>query len=371
MAKKAVHAGAFFEAIGVEFEDLGRADRVVSADFPDAWFPPSPRVLEKLKASLPFLLRTSPPAGAEGLIAVLSEVRGVPRESILPAGGSSELIFNAVPNLVSRDDTVLLLDPMYGEYRHVCEAVAGARTSSFYAPKGDAFAPNISKLIEMIDRLKPKLVIIVNPSNPTGYCLPANALLRVAESLPHDACLFVDETYLEFAGQGLSLEKEVLTHPNLLVLKSMSKVYALSGLRVGYLVANPAWIDRFALTIPPWAVGFLAQLAAIEALRDPAYYQERYAETRRMRRGMAERLQIMRGLRVYDSTTNFFLVEITDEPWTSQAVVERLRDDQIYVRECSSISPQFGEKFLRIAVKTPEHNERVLQGLQSMFPASC
>jgi histidinol-phosphate/aromatic aminotransferase/cobyric acid decarboxylase-like protein len=93
----------------------------------------------------------------------------------------------------------------------------------------------------------------------------------------------VDEAYVDYAGQDQSLEREACVRPNLIVLKSMSKVYALSGLRVGYLVAHPATVRALAPWTPPWSVSLPAQVAAIEALADPAYYQQKYLETHALR----------------------------------------------------------------------------------------
>src|ERR1043166_154764 len=90
------HGGAFFNAIGAEFEDLSRRHDIINADVLDAWFPPSPKVLAALEDDLPWLLRTSPPTNCEGLRRVIARTRGVAPENILPGGGSSDLIFLAL-----------------------------------------------------------------------------------------------------------------------------------------------------------------------------------------------------------------------------------------------------------------------------------
>jgi len=117
------HGGAFFDAIGPEFDRLERRHEIINADVLDAWFPPSPKVLAALQKELPWLLRTSPPTGCEGLVQTIARVRGVPAECVLPAGGSSDAIFLALRHWLNPGSRVLILDPTYGEYAHVLEQV--------------------------------------------------------------------------------------------------------------------------------------------------------------------------------------------------------------------------------------------------------
>ena len=113
------HGGAFFDAIGPEFDHLERRHEIINADVLDAWFPPSPRVIAALSEDLPWLLRTSPPTQCEGMARVIARVRAVAAENILPAAGSSDAIFLAFRHWLSPSSRVLILDPTYGEYAHV------------------------------------------------------------------------------------------------------------------------------------------------------------------------------------------------------------------------------------------------------------
>src|SRR5205823_3225601 len=134
------HGGAFFDAIGDTFQDLSRRRGVINADVLDAWFRPAPRVLRELKAHLPWLARTSPPAACEGLIQTIEQVRGIPStENLLPGGGSSNLIFLALRQWLTPRSRVLLLDPTYGEYAHVLERVIGCRVDRFVLDRASDF----------------------------------------------------------------------------------------------------------------------------------------------------------------------------------------------------------------------------------------
>ena len=140
------HGGAFFKAIGEEFETLEKGHAIISADVLDAWFDPAPSVVEKLAEHLPFALKTSPPSGCEGMRHAIARARRVAADSVLPGAGSSDLIFAGLRHWVKPTSRVPILDPMYGEYAHVLEKVIGAQ----------------------VDRLTLSWVVLVNPNSPTG-----------------------------------------------------------------------------------------------------------------------------------------------------------------------------------------------------------
>ena len=115
----------------------------------------------------------------------------------------------------------------------------------------------------------------------------------------------------------------------------MSKVYALSGLRAGYLVAHPPTIRRLALWVPPWSVSLPAQLAAVEALHDPLYYQEQYRQTALLRDQLMSHLASNSTLKTYPSKANFLLVETAR---SAQRIVDAMSDLNVFVRHCDSTS---------------------------------
>src|SRR3989344_1497609 len=360
--KKAYHGGKFFEEIGEDFSTLEKWEHVINADVLDAWFDPSPKVLGKIKSHLPFIVRTSPPNYSEGLVETIAEARAVPKENILTGGGSSDLIFTFFPKTVGKDDKVLILDPMYGEYQHILENVIGANVIRFFLKKEDDFKINPDLLIESINNNMPKVVVVVNPNSPTGQYLPKEEILRILKSISTNTLFVVDETYIEYVDKNYSLETNVLDFENLVIIKSMSKVYALSGVRVGYIVASQRLADEIGSFIPPWAVSLIGQVAGVEALRDEKYYEEKYQETHQLRKEMTDELSKIKSIKIYPSITSFFLLELLDEK-TSEEIVKMLHEQNIYIRNTDSISSQFGNKFLRIAVKSRELNQRIVSEL--------
>jgi GNAT superfamily N-acetyltransferase len=231
------HGGDFFKAVGEGFETLERKDNIINADVLDAWFPPSPQVAAALKQHLEWLVKTSPPTGCDGLIEAIARARGVKPMNILPGAGSSDLIFRAFPRWLSSSSHVLILDPTYGEYAHAVEQVIGATVDRLLLSRKERYEVDLQRLQDaMRDRYD--LVVLVNPNSPTGRHIPRQTLEKVLLGAPSETRIWVDETYVDFAGSEESLETFAVQTENVIVCKSMSKVYALSGLRVAYLCAG-------------------------------------------------------------------------------------------------------------------------------------
>jgi GNAT superfamily N-acetyltransferase len=233
------HGGRSFDAIGTRFDRLDRRSTIVAADVLDAWFAPAPGVLAVLADDPAWLSRTSPPARADGLIAEIAKARGVDQESVVVGAGSSDLIYRALPRLIGPSSRVLLAEPTYGEYPHLVQKL-GARIDVLPLRPETGWHLDLDELRQALARGY-DLVILVNPANPTGRHIPADDLWEVLQSAPSRTTMWVDEAYVDYAGVGVgvggSMEPRVRLAGNVIVCKTMSKAYALSGLRVGYLVA--------------------------------------------------------------------------------------------------------------------------------------
>ncbi|MEM7394593.1 MAG: aminotransferase class I/II-fold pyridoxal phosphate-dependent enzyme, partial [Verrucomicrobiota bacterium] len=248
--KACFHGGAFFEAVGEDFDDLNRHQTIINADVLDAWFPPAPSVVEALTDHLPWLLRTSPPTQSSGLIRAIARARELPPTSILPGAGSSDLIFLALRTWLGPGSRVLLLDPTYSEYAHVCEQVIGCKVDRFTLHRRDNYAVDLEQLESRWSHGY-DLVVLVNPNNPTGRMIPRDQLEPVLKRLPSRTLCWVDEAYVDYTGPDQSLERFAASTPNVVVCKSLSKVYALSGVRAAYLVAGENSVETLRHLTPP------------------------------------------------------------------------------------------------------------------------
>ncbi len=360
---KCYHGGAFFNAIGNDFYDLNRRNEIINADVLDAWFPPCPSALQAIHEQLGWIMRTSPPNHAEGLVQILAKTRGVGIENILLGGGSSPLIFMAFRQWLKQKSRVLILDPTYGEYVHVLDKVIGCHVERFKLLKNEGYRLNTKRLVK---KLKEgfDLLVWVNPNSPTGRHIPRPEIERVLSQCPSSTRIWVDETYVEYAGHSQSLEPFAAQRENIVVCKSMSKVYGLSGLRVGYLCGFPSLLEPLRALIPPWSVSLPAQIAAVHALQSPDYYTKYYEETHLLR------TQLMQGLRqlgiqeIIPGIANFILFHLTDDHPDAATLIHRCREQGLFIRNAAEMGTRMGDRAIRIAVKDAETNHRMLRTLK-------
>lgn len=358
------HGGRFFQAIGERFDALERWPQIINADVLDAWFPPAPGVIETLHEFLPWLVRTSPPTDGGGLVATLAETRGVPRANLLLGAGSSDLIFRAFTRWLGTGSRVLLLDPTYGEYAHVLERVLSCAVDRLPLTRETDYAVDLATLAAALGRGY-DLVVLVNPNSPTGRHIPRDALetvLRVA--VPARTRVWIDETYIDYAGAEQSLERFAASTGNIVVCKSMSKAYALSGMRAAYLCGGTAQLGRLRAFTPPWVVGLPAQVAAVRALEAGEYYAARYRETHRLRADLAGELGALGWKVVPGATANFLLSHLPDTGPTAAELIGRCEARGLFLRDASAMSPRLGLRAVRVAVKDAATNARMLDILR-------
>ena len=364
------HGGAFFDAIGREFDDLERVSDVISADVLDAWFPPSPGVIDVLKEHLSWAVGTSPPTESEGLVSRIARTRGVARESALAGAGSSSLIFLALRHWLTRESRALVLDPSYGEYAHVLENVVKCSVDRLVLSRANGYQVDLDSLeLQLSQRYD--LVVIVNPNNPTGRHIPRRDLEGIIGGVSRDTLFWVDETYVDYVDEGESVERFASESENVVVCKSMSKVYALSGLRVGYLCGPPSMIGALRLLNPPWSVSLPGQMAAVAALQEPDYYSRRYRETHALRARLADDLLALGDMEVTPGVANYLLCQLPSDGPTAKMVIERCRRDNLFLRDASATSVSLGPWSVRIAVKDAAANRRMVGILGRALKKGC
>lgn len=354
------HGGSFFKAIGEDLQTLDKITQIINADVLDAWFPPSPKVVTAIQENLKFLLQTSPPTHAEGLVKVIASARGIHQQQILPGAGSSDLIFLSLPCFLNQNSKVLLLDPCYGEYIHVLEKVIHCKISRFNLNREEGFVVNTIDLIQEIKKGY-DMVILVNPNSPTGVHLSKQEMEDMLLQVPISTKVWVDETYVEYVGPHESIEKFATKTENVIVCKSMSKVYALSGVRSAYLCCSPHLIEILKQYSPPWALSLPAQAAAIAAFSDEEYYQKQYATTHRLREKLKEDLQELGITKIINGVANFLLFYLPVNAPSVNNFIEGCRQKNLYLRDVSNMGKNIGERAVRIAVKDAETNNRMIE----------
>jgi histidinol-phosphate/aromatic aminotransferase/cobyric acid decarboxylase-like protein len=261
---------------------------------------------------------------------------------------------------------VLILDPTYGEYVHVLENIIGCQVDRINLRRATNYAVDLDELLGLAKK-KYDLIVLVNPNSPTGQHVPAKDLEHIVRQISVRTRVWIDETYVEYCGKDQSLEKFAAGTPNVIVCKSMSKVYALSGLRCAYLCASPIQLEKLRSISPPWAVSLPAQMAALVALKENGYYEACYEKTHELREEFAAQLSLLESLEILQSKVNFVLCFLSETGPDAATIVAKCRDMGLYLRDVSNMGNNFNKHTIRIAIKDQETNQKMLEILKQVL----
>ncbi len=318
---------------------------------------PSPKAVAALRKSLGDVHRY-PDGGCHYLRQKLAKFLKVAPESIVFGNGSDELLVFAVRALVGPGDEVVIADPTFLIY----EIATAAENGTVVKVPMKSFRYDLDG---MLARLGPrtKLVFIANPDNPVGTFVDDASLRRFLKLVPRGIAVVLDEAYFEFArpekGYPDSL-KLLSEHPNLIVTRTFSKAYGLSGLRVGYAVTSPGLVLALNKVREPFNVNLLAQRAAVAALDDKAHLKKTVSMVREGRKYLVGELNKMR-MRSVPTATNFILFDLGQE---AAPVYEKLLRNGIIVRPMGA----WGLKsFLRVTIGKMPENRRFIATLKKVL----
>lgn len=357
---KCFHGGALYGIIGDDFGDIDKVDSVIDADVLDAWFSPSPNAIDALSKNLAWSLRCSPPVAPHGVERAIQHTTGIFTTNLLCGAGSSTLIFLALRELLDSKSRVLILDPTYGEYTHVLENVIGCRYDTFELKSERDFKVDLNELFARIYSGGYDLVVLVNPNNPSGQLIPRDDLIAMIKQIPDKTTVWIDEAYIDYAGKENSLASFATSVQNLIVCKSLSKVLALSGLRVAYLTSNRKIIDNLKRLTPPWSLSLPAQIVLLEALQDVWHYERCYQLTHQFRSKLSIDLEKL-GFKPKFSVANFVLVDYPEHLPISKMFLAACAKQNLLMRNVSSMGRALSEHCFRVAVKDETTNKRMIE----------
>lgn len=283
---------------------------------------------------------------------------GVPDDYISCGNGGADLLFRLAYGL--RPGKVLLPVPAFVEYEEAMEA-AGARM--VYYRMGEDLEIHWDILETMTEDID--LMIICNPSNPTGILTGRDLLLAVLDQARDlGICLLVDECFLEICEheEAYTFKGYLKSYPNLIILKSFTKLYAIPGLRLGYLLSgDPDLIEKVNRAGQAWPVSHIAQCVGVEALKRKDYRDQVVAVTSREREYMIREL-VKLPVRLYPGKANYLF-------FRAEGMIDldlRLEEYGIMIRNCSNYV-NLGDDYWRVAVKSHEENIKLIQALKDIF----
>ncbi len=296
-----------------------------------------------------------PDSGATELRQCLSEKLGVSPNNILAGNGAVELIRLVALAYFRQGDAVLIPEPTFGEYEVACQIV-GAEVVRQCARAEEGFALRIEETTNLIRQHHPRGVFICNPNNPTGQNLSRQEGEMVLDACG-DSLLILDEAFIAFVDESWS-SIDLIHRGSVIIVRSMTKDYALAGLRLGYAIANQEVIDALRKVCPPWNVNVVAQKAGVVALSDETYLEQCKEKIGEAKQFLISELHRI-GFTLVPSKANFFLVKVGNGRGFRFALLKR----GILVRDCSS----FGlPEYVRITARTMPECQKLIAVIRAL-----
>lgn len=327
---------------GIDIEDV--------IDFSSNILPhgPSPKVIEAIASAA---IDRYPDRESDDLRMAISEHYGVDRDRLLIGSGCSELIHLVAGTLLEPGDLTLILGPTFSEYARATR-LALATVEHCDATSDNEFVIPFEPMETCLQQQYFKMVWVCNPNNPTAQVIPAERLVSWLQSYP-ETWFIVDESYIEFSETADSM----LPHSfkNLVVLRSMTKSFAIPGVRLGFAVLTQEACKKLRNRRVPWNVSSLAQAAGVAALKDFPYYESALRSVGETKTELVAELKLA-GFEVSPGAANFFLL-MTDD---GRSLREKLLRQGLLVRDCAS----FGlNDCVRIASRDRASNRRLVDAL--------
>ena len=297
----------------------------------------------------------------------LAQQSGVDADMILVGNGSTELI-HLLPRALAIK-SALIMGPTFEEYARAL-LDAGSSVRYVHAKRAERFRPPLKEVLRQLSskRSRFEAVFVCNPNNPTGQVMNRSVLCELAEVVGRQqGWLIVDEAFIDYC-QAQSVIPMLHVYPRMMVLRSLTKFYAMPGLRIGYLVGASKVVDLLKDRQPPWSVSSLVQEVSIAVVQDDAYAAKSRTFMTRERFRFMRGLRGLSGLRVYPSAANFVLIELPASTCADE-VTDRLAAERLLVRDCSTV-PGLTTPMIRVAIRTAKDNRKLIAALDACVKKS-
>ncbi len=283
----------------------------------------------------------------------------IPPSRILVGNGSTEIIHLLARTYLTDESTAVVFGPTFGEFAAACK-LQGV-TPLEIMPDLPDFHWDIEKSVETIRRRHPSLTYLCNPNNPTGVYLSEQEVSSIATAVDGLGLLVLDEAYAPFLARRWDVQP-LLSMPNVMILRSMTKDYALTGLRLGYMLASEEVVERVQNYQPSWSVNGPAQVAGVAALTDREHVNRGKEVIRDGKEYLIDEARSL-GLEIAPSTANFMILKVGN---ATEVRLRLLQEHGVCVRDCSS----FGlPEYIRIGIRTIDENRRLAYALKQVLEA--
>lgn len=346
---------AFARTLGVEPEDI----LDFSASINPLGMPLSARAA--YRGALANIVHYPEPY-SESLTFALADYHKLDPSAILVGNGSTQLMYLCARTLASR--RTLLVAPLFSEHEAAFRAIGAA--VDYVRLRPPLFALVQEQLATTLADGSHDTLVLTNPNSPTGTLTERAQLEELAQLCRKTKTrLLIDETFIDWQEEE-SIKLSAVRNQHVILFRSLTKFFALPGLRVGYLIAHPTIINRMKARLEPWSVNTVAQEVGKACLQDQEYIERSRTFLLREREWLCSQLRAIAGLHVFLSQTNFLLAQLLRQDMTARDLADNLAQAKLLIRVCDNFVG-LGAQFFRVAVRTRKENMRLLEALRGVF----
>ncbi len=312
-----------------------------------------PKGIRELVARNFHLFSQYPQDYSQALREKVAQYAGINKNNLLVTNGSIEAIYLIARLLAGK--SILIVEPAFSEYERAVKSTNSKR-HFFKTSSADNFRIDFDKLAKKIPAAG--VVFVCNPNNPTGSVSSREDLSCLAKKCKQrGAVLIVDEAFVDFfyAPDKVSILKSCVTADNIIVIGSLTKFFALAGLRIGYIAGHKRIISRISDFCFPWAINYPAQLTGAYALTHKAYIKESRRFISKEKDYLFNEIGKINGLTVYYPSVNFILCRLNSAKLNSAALFRKLAKKGIFIRDCGNFRG-LNNRYFRVAVKIRKDN---------------
>jgi threonine-phosphate decarboxylase len=282
---------------------------------------------------------------------------------VLEGNGTTQFIYS-IPQALNTKKA-LILGPTYADYADACK-MQKVGYSYLIAEESKSFVPDINQIEDNISECD--TVFICNPNNPTGALIPASNLESLCRSRP-DICFVIDESYMPFVKSGEKESMISLGLPNVIILNSMSKIFKIPGLRIGFLISSKQIMKKLEPFMMPWSVNSIAQAAVLYLMEKRDEVDAFIKKTRDFieieRKVFIERFKDVSSIKLFPGTTTFILARLFGN-YKAENICPYMSQHKILIRDCSNFKG-LSDRFIRVSLKTSEINKMAADKILSFL----
>lgn len=324
----------------------------------------SPKAVEAVK-KFAELIKFYPDPNPAELKKEIAEYAGeVNPKNIILGNGSTELIY-MIPEFFSPNFEAIILVPSFTEYE---KATLRAHGEPIFVELPEDFSLNLESIKKVVTS-ETRIVFVCNPHSPSGTLYDKKTILELVDFChENNIVTCIDENYIEFAesSKNATVVPYVKKYDNLFVIRSLTKFYAMPGLRFGYAIADQDFIGALQYVRQPWSINSLAVFAARAALKDTEFIDKTKSSIAKEKAQLTRMLKEISVLQVFPSETNFLLVKILSKKIASTTLRESMAKEGILIRDCSTFVG-LDDSYFRVTVRSAEDNLKLMETLKKQL----